>query len=332
LTLYSSLCSIMFKKRTLKTKKPQVRKRQADDDHDEVDDEDMNIQQAILKTQKKQKLYASLDLSVGDYTKRKIPTTSVTSKKEHVEAAAASQDNDGSLLAQKHQQAMDDFITQKMQGTKVVIADVPTPKVDDDTALYQELAAQAGAVTTVNQKEQEGDVGTGGAMLVGGTGIAEVILPVQTRLESSLRQQQQTTLRKRVPLRGSSAAPASEAEQQSSNLLPTKFAATSSARGNAVDSAPSGTTSNTGNRSNPMPATETASTTTTQEDDGRTGFAALRGHTTTTTKPSSSSTTATTTWNKNNTNNNNSQKPHRSNDDRVFSKFVSRERDQRHNK
>jgi hypothetical protein len=297
----------MFKKRTIKAKKPQVRKRQEDDDQDDEDD----IQQAILKTQKKQKLLLSLPVSVGDYTKRKIPTTATPKQVE-----ATSKENEGSLLAQKHQQAMDEFITQKLQGTsKVKTADLPTQKVDDEAALYQELAAQAGAVTTLNQKEEEGDVGTGGAMLVGGTGIAEVILPVQTRLDSSVQ-----TVRRRTALLGSSAAPASESEN-SSNLLPTKFAATSSARSNMAN-VPA---------SRPIiQATETAATTP-KEDEERTGFAAIRGHTTTT-NSSSTTTNSSKKPHSNNSSSSHTQKPHRSNDDRVFSKFVSRERDQRFNK
>jgi hypothetical protein len=309
----------MFKKRTIKGKKPQVRRRPDDQDQDEIEDD---IQQAIQKAQKKQKLLSSLPVSLlSDYAKRKIPTTTIP--QTQVEAASSNDNNEGSLLAQKHQQAMDEFITQKLQGTSKVettSVDLPLPKVNDETALYQELAEQAGAVTTLNQKEQEGDVGTGGAMLVGGTGIAEVILPVQTRLDST---RGQTVGRGRAPLLGSSAAPASESEQSSSNLLPAKFAATTSARSNLSDM-PKATIHQ---------ATDTAATTP-KEDEERTGFAVSRGQITTTKSSSSTLTNTASSKKPHNHNNNssNSQKPHRSNDDRVFSKFVARERDSRFNK
>mmetsp|Transcript_58121 Transcript_58121/g.86394 ORF Transcript_58121/g.86394 Transcript_58121/m.86394 type:complete len:435 (-) Transcript_58121:7-1311(-) len=99
------------------------------------------------------------------------------------------------ILGKKHRAAMEEFIAANMatsSSTADASADAmeATKKLSDEEALYAELAHKASSILSqpsTNEQPtdttQEGDVGAGGAML-GGTGIAEVALPVNERLRN----------------------------------------------------------------------------------------------------------------------------------------------------
>jgi len=97
-------------------------------------------------------------------------------------------DEDGSILTQKHKWAMEQYIKSKMKDDDTVKPEenTNTPMdVRDTTDLYAQLLQQSAELANNNQESgvEEGDVGAGGAML-GGTGIAEVALPVEDRIKA----------------------------------------------------------------------------------------------------------------------------------------------------
>lgn len=172
----------MFRKVTKKPKqlkKPRVLRDDDDDDDDEghvdgpiIDDEDQaSIHERIQQTQKKHKLLASLPIASGEDKPKKrryLTTTSTLVEEENDET------QDLTILAQKHKQAMDEYIQGQLTETPIGGNDSKSSNkasIDPELALYQELAA-----TTVPSKVLVEDDAKG-AMLVGGTGIAEVILP-----------------------------------------------------------------------------------------------------------------------------------------------------------
>ncbi|EJK60953.1 hypothetical protein THAOC_18625, partial [Thalassiosira oceanica] len=97
-------------------------------------------------------------------------------------------DDDDGILAKKHKQAMEEYIQSNLTEKKDKPAE-PTKFKEasaDDKELYGELIRS----NSLNEEraagiknEKEGDVGAGGAVL-GGTGIAEVALPVEDRLKA----------------------------------------------------------------------------------------------------------------------------------------------------
>jgi len=108
-------------------------------------------------------------------------------------------DEDGGVLRKKHKLAMEQYISSQMKDGKAatdkdVTNDQSSQNEDhalrDKKGLYAQLlkssaVSQAGAGTSnvTNNDPQEGDMGAGGAML-GGTGIAEVIIPVEDKIKN----------------------------------------------------------------------------------------------------------------------------------------------------
>ena len=110
-----------------------------------------------------------------------------------------------SIMEQKHKQALEQYVEEKLAGIvgdKVVSANEKallaeqlaksennSNKALSKEELYQQLAKAAEAMIGKNSSDEEnavkeGDVGAGGAMLVSGTGLAEVVLPVEQRLKA----------------------------------------------------------------------------------------------------------------------------------------------------
>lgn len=194
-----------FKKRAKKPPKAHLRSRY-DDDEDTNDDSAM---QTIEQTKKKRKLLnealykKGLDVTL---TAEKIPQTdtSAPSTKEtngdlsqRLEGAFAGEGGDanaeGGVLMRKHQTAMEAFVKQRLSTQEVDPTEKETPSTDNlprKTAtddLFAELASAsqrlAGTDKAAAEPDKEGDVGAGGAML-GGTGIAEVTLPADDRIQT----------------------------------------------------------------------------------------------------------------------------------------------------
>jgi hypothetical protein len=136
-------------------------------------------------------------------------------------SSAAEKGSQEGVLEIKHKQAMESYIQQKMKmGAANSDSNAEATNMDHDTTeheirqhatmltkeqLYRELAVAAARLagktdhdnnndssnnnaksgTTTTTDARDGDVGAGGAMLVAGTGIAEVILPVDERLKTA---------------------------------------------------------------------------------------------------------------------------------------------------
>ena len=119
-------------------------------------------------------------------------------------------DDDGGILARKHKLAMEEFIQSNLQsaaggaggagvtttmesngGEATAITHnngAESGPTEDEKELFAELLLSSSDATTNNQakndsQSKEGDVGAGGAMMMG-SGIAEVALPVSERLKT----------------------------------------------------------------------------------------------------------------------------------------------------
>ncbi len=110
-------------------------------------------------------------------------------------------DEDGGVLRKKHKLAMEQYISNQMKDGKTPANNknndddsnsqngkhVPKDKKDLYAQLLKSsvvsLAAGAGTSNVTKSDPQEGDMGAGGAML-GGTGIAEVIIPVEDKIKN----------------------------------------------------------------------------------------------------------------------------------------------------
>lgn len=102
-------------------------------------------------------------------------------------------DDEGGILAKKHRRAMEDYIAKNLEGGGNGVNGISTgaqprgsvSKAERD--LYAELltsdAAGDDGGKNAPDAAGEGDVGAGGAMM-GGTGIAEVALPVDERIRA----------------------------------------------------------------------------------------------------------------------------------------------------
>ena len=98
-------------------------------------------------------------------------------------------DDDDGILAKKHKQAMEEYIQSNLTENKDKPAE-PKSKFKEASADDKELYGELIRSNSLNEEraagiksEKEGDVGAGGAVL-GGTGIAEVALPVEDRLKA----------------------------------------------------------------------------------------------------------------------------------------------------
>ncbi|KAI2511367.1 hypothetical protein MHU86_2978 [Fragilaria crotonensis] len=160
---------------------------------EEEDDESDSALGSIQLTQKKQKLVQATLYKRGlDATKTLIPEpeTLVEEKATVNEAqnllfkTTFSSTENGpteTVMQQKHMSAMEEFINRKLKKDKV-------KELENSLNIENHIEDDA-------QFAREADMGAGGTML-GGTGIAEVILPVETRIENA---KQTEELRTRLP-------------------------------------------------------------------------------------------------------------------------------------
>eukprot|EP00590_Aulacoseira_subarctica_P011578 CAMPEP_0172420266 /NCGR_PEP_ID=MMETSP1064-20121228/6671_1 /TAXON_ID=202472 /ORGANISM="Aulacoseira subarctica , Strain CCAP 1002/5" /LENGTH=431 /DNA_ID=CAMNT_0013160169 /DNA_START=36 /DNA_END=1331 /DNA_ORIENTATION=- len=139
-------------------------------------------------------------------------SSSIRKKKEDEEF------DESTALGRKHKQAMEEYIQKQMQSTTNSSKEEDRKILKADEALYQELSTKiitqgedaAGNIVSFTStgtrvrskqdapsaeiKSKEGDVGSGGTML-GGTGIAEVILPIDHRI-GIIRETQEAVMEK----------------------------------------------------------------------------------------------------------------------------------------
>jgi hypothetical protein len=179
--------------------------------------------------------------------------------------------------------------------------------MNDQAALYQELMAAQTFTAATAQDEDRG----AGAVLVGGTGIAEVILSVDQRLESLQNKSSQPS--KAQNRNTSSAIPLDEKEAAMGAKRPKITAVTPSIR--SMVSVPK-TAMSTATAKAPDTISNADTTRKNKADEERMGFAAFRGMDRKTTLPN----------NQNANSDGKSKKFHqRTKDDRAFSQFVKRQ-------
>eukprot|EP00980_Cylindrotheca_fusiformis_P015159 scaffold4189_cov86-Cylindrotheca_fusiformis.AAC.4 len=211
----------MFRKPN-KKKSAKLRTRKRDEDDDEGDDEgdDEDVKAKIREAQKKLKLLSSLPLVTGEYS------SSLSKSKTNAPVNPLVESSGGgelSVLDKKHQEAMKNYIEEELNkngggggsSTATTTTDENgTKPVTDQEALYQEIAKEL--YTATNEKKQS-DQEERGAVLVGGTGLAEVILPSSLARETAANKQTNRVYRRDI---GSSAVPSNAAVPTSSVAAP----------------------------------------------------------------------------------------------------------------
>lgn len=167
----------MFR-RSSKKRPAQLRKKREEDD--EEDDE--NVKAKIQSTKKKLKLMSSLPLVTGEYSASSSRLSSNKAVNPLVDGAQTN--GELSVLDKKHQEAMQSYIEEELnkngdgtnQNDTTENDDKDKPATDVDT-LYQELAKELYTGENKSNNNTQSEQEERGAVLVGGTGLAEVILP-----------------------------------------------------------------------------------------------------------------------------------------------------------
>ena len=201
----------MFKKKTVK-KKPQALRRRRESDSDEEDkqnEDDRTTAQQLEQTRKKRKLLTALQYKRGvdatqllsskpgdgNETSETAANNSSANKNANPVVKTAAETSRDGALERRHRQAMEEFIEQRMgkkeqdgsttKQQETVGTVVVKPLTED--ALFMDLAAQsaqlAGKPLDAMQGHDTSVDEERGAVLAAGTGIAEVILPVEERLQ-----------------------------------------------------------------------------------------------------------------------------------------------------
>ena len=124
---------------------------------------------------------------------------------------------EGGVLQRKHASAMEEFIQENLKA-EVVEKETSTRKNSGTDDLFAELASASqklAGTASVAAAVGEGDVGAGGAML-GGTGIAEVTLPADDRIQT-IRETQEAVSSFPAENNRSSAVPQDSLDSSSGN-------------------------------------------------------------------------------------------------------------------
>jgi hypothetical protein len=187
---------------------------------DMTNDEEDATAETISRVKKKRKLLTELQYKKGTDAAALLKQPSVAVLEETAATAAAvgadskkttvvdetSSSQEG-IMEQKHKQALERYVEEKLadmggekKDRKTGDDSSKTGKAMSKEELYQQLAqaaeslvgkkvsgfsgAAGGGGDGAAANEADGDVGAGGAMLVAGTGLAEVVLPVEERLKA----------------------------------------------------------------------------------------------------------------------------------------------------
>jgi hypothetical protein len=212
----------MFKKKKIKAKE-RLRKTRVDDEEDEASaaptsgetngaQEETSAMEAILQVKKKRKLLQSVQFKRGLDAAATIQAPVIAAGDDEPHQAGQNKDleerlkgsfsggtggdfsSGNGVMERKHKAAMEEFIRQHLDSKDAAAAAEanidgarePSTVKELEKKLYQELASSAQTLAGTTLKGPmtvEGDVGSGGSML-GGTGIAEVSLPVDVRLKT----------------------------------------------------------------------------------------------------------------------------------------------------
>eukprot|EP00977_Amphora_coffeiformis_P007706 scaffold1690_cov182-Amphora_coffeaeformis.AAC.63 len=340
----------MFKKTTASKKPKAIRRRavdsEEDDDHDnhavtaaDDDEKGTTTTTRIQETRKKRKLWNAVQYKRGVNATELLlvhpdPSTTRSGRGVHDRAGgtatpavktAAETSRDGAL-ERKHREAMEAFIEERITGGKdkksatsllskdeaVQQSSSSATKPLTEEALYMELAAQSALLAGKPLQPQDGDEEERGAVLVAGTGIAEVILPVTERLKVA----QETELAKNSSSRRAQRGPTGPSAPLST--IPNRFAVASTmshsefnrqyGRDSVAPASAFQSNNNNEYASTPAERRESSST----ADAARPGFEATRpSH-----RPGAAHPGAT-------------SRRDQASDHKVFSKFVTRQRELR---
>lgn len=300
--IYSVVCiDNMFKKKTL-TKKRVMRRR--DDDEDDDDPQDDSVVQQIQQTRQKRRMLTAVQYKRGvDTVLLSQKEQVVLEKKPKAEVGgpqvktAAETSKDGTLDG-KHRHAMEAFIEERMGGKADDTANTKKPKASSvkpltEEALYMDLAASAARLSGKPLHEEVDE--EKGAVMVGGTGIAEVILPVSERLKVAKDTEAAKASRPARPMR-----------HQSSQGVPNRFHVANAMSQSEFQSRFSGVRGPAAKKDNKVASVAAA----VEVDEVRPGFDAVRHPS----RPTTQSSVA---------------NRDRASDSKVYSKFVARQRDMR---
>lgn len=289
----------MFKKKTL-TKKRVMRRRDVDDD----DEEDASVAQQIQQTRQKRRLLTAdqykrgVDIHLLSQNEQVAVEKSQKAEVGGPQVKTAAETSKDGTLDGRHRHAMEAFIEERMGGKAddTTANTTKNPKVVKpltEEALYMDLAASAARLAGKPLHEEVDE--EKGAVMVGGTGIAEVILPVSERLKVA----QETEVAK-------ASRPARSASHRSSQGVPNRFHVSNDMTQSEFQSRFSGNRGPAVKKDNKIAYVAAAP----QVDEVRPGFDAVRHPS----RPTTQSTVA---------------NRDRASDSKVYSKFVARQRDMR---
>jgi len=196
-----------------------------------------SVREQIQYTKKKRKLWTDLQYKRGVNTQQlmRLPSSlssghHQTTEEDAVATTAVSSMSTApskeKVIEQKHEQAMETYIQTKLAVNRDNNGDGKNKTKEENKQpnqhqrnsttkeqLYEELAATAQALSgrassstddnknSSEQQQQDGDTGAGG-QLVAGTGIAEVVLPIEERWASAVKTETAVAMRKRQGRRG----------------------------------------------------------------------------------------------------------------------------------
>lgn len=302
----------MFKKKKSLQKRKQIRRRDAEEDEDEDD----TPNQLIREKKKRRQLLESAQYKRGISTTRLLSQ----SQEEIQNPGAGADDTDGDkkspsegVLERKHRQAMEEFIDQNLasKATPEEESEQKKGEISTTDELYAEIAESsrrlAGKATNSEQLP-DADVGAGGA-LVAGTGLAEVVLPVEERLKTMEETVRATEELKRARKDDDSLKALPTANSKAASALPNRFA--------VLRAIP---------RMETLAGTdrESMSDAVADVDADRVGFEAFRHGDQSRHGPSTDGSSR----NKPKS----AQSAPRASDDRVYKKFVTKQRERQHNR
>ena len=319
----------MFRKRTKKPGKNLRRKRTDESEANNDDDEDDAATAiAIRKTMKKQKILASLPLT-SSIPKGKSENGLSSDAKQAPAAGTAAPEL--SVLATKHVRNMEAYIEEKMAATQGSsdnhkptsfneAQDSSSNGITSEEELYRQLAREvtdAGVDqdqkngNSQQQAQNDGDQGDGGAALLVGTGIAEVILPTTQHKPVALPTNRVYNKNNSML---SSAVPEGERHKHVlSNTTPKPFVKFQRNTGNATSAQ-----NNEGNpTSNHVEDTKQETLESATGSNARQGFDAFRGRT-----PAPDTSAEGDTDSRNSKHSNNRWKTGKDRDDQVYSQFL----------
>lgn len=166
----------------------------ADNEQPDEESEETSLMQTINETKRKRQLLADLQFRRGtDASELNTPERklegNVTAEESSTDLISTMSVSQTAILEQKQHKAMEEFIQQKMSPnvvTGITSETTSDAQLRSEQDLYQQLAVESKALQ--GSDSASGTIGEGNAdqaVMLHGTGIAEVILPIQVRAEQA---------------------------------------------------------------------------------------------------------------------------------------------------